>query len=253
MKTLCLSLLLLFHINFAIMATCGTIDPSVSDSKYLEYGQKHKCVLPIIGVSEDNKPYKASCVVIKNNWIITAAHVIKSTTKNFVIFNNDNIEVEIAAYHTDYQDKVFGMHDIAVARLSKNINLDFYPELYDTQDEVGKINSQAGFGFTGTFATGAYKYDAKIRAGSNIVDSIEKTMLVCSNTGKKTQLEFLISSGDSGGGLFIDKKLAGIHSCIWSTDGTLNSDYGDVSGHTRVSVYIKWINDTISSIEKSHK
>jgi V8-like Glu-specific endopeptidase len=253
MKILCLSICLLSCITFCFTLVGGTIDPNVPDTKYVEYGMQHKCVLPIIGLSEDNKPYKASCVVIKNNWIITAAHVIKSTTKNFVIFNNDNIEVEIAAYHTDYQDKVFGMHDIAVARLSKNIDLDFYPELYDTQDEVGKINSQAGFGFTGTFATGAHKYDGKIRAGSNIVDSIEKTMLVCSNTGKKTQLEFLISSGDSGGGLFIDKKLAGIHSCIWSTDGKLNSDYGDVSGHTRVSVYIKWINTTISSIEKSHQ
>ena len=233
------------------MCLSGTIDPNVPDSKYLNYGAQHGCVLQIIGVSEDNTPYKASCVVINKDWIITAAHVIRSTTKNFVIFKNENIPVGIAAYPTEYNPNIFGVHDIAVAKLNKSINLAFYPELYTESDEVGIINSQAGFGFTGNFITGAKIYDGKIRAGSNVVDAIEKSMLVCSNVGKKTQLEFLISSGDSGGGLFIDKKLAGIHSCIWSSNGKLDSNYGDSSGHTRVSVYIKWINSTINNIEKN--
>ena len=64
------------------------------------------------------------------------------------------------------------------------------------------------------------------------------------HTTDKTELEFLISPGDSGGGLFIDQKLAGIHSYVYATDGKSDSDYGDVGCSTRVSDYIEWIDKT---------
>jgi hypothetical protein len=57
----------------------------------------------------------------------------------------------------------------------------------------------------------------------------------------KTSLEFLIASGDSGGGLFIDGKLAGINSCIMAVNGSPKSDYRTESGHTRISINLDWI------------
>jgi secreted trypsin-like serine protease len=56
-------------------------------------------------------------------------------------------------------------------------------------------------------------------------------------------LEFLIASGDSGGGLFIDNKLAGIHSCVMTVGKNPQSKYGEESGHTRISNFIEWIED----------
>ena len=60
-------------------------------------------------------------------------------------------------------------------------------------------------------------------------------------------MEYLIAPGDSGGGLFIDlgagPMLAGVHSFGASFDGITDSDYGDISGHTRVSKFTGWIND----------
>lgn len=250
MRTLCLFFTILIYLSSTVY--CGTIDPNIPDTKYLNYGAQHKCVALIEGKSEDQKNYRASCVIIDKYWVITAAHVVMATTDNYIFFQDKKIPINIVAYHKDYDPDIFGMHDIALCRLSAPVNLDFYPELYADSDEVGKVSSQAGFGFTGNFNTGAYKYDDKIRAGSNVVDSVDKNLLVCSNTGRKSSLEFLISSGDSGGGLFIDKKLAGIHSCIWSEDGKLDSDYGDFSGHTRISVYTEWIVNTMKSIQKEH-
>jgi secreted trypsin-like serine protease len=71
---------------------------------------------------------------------------------------------------------------------------------------------------------------------------MERSCLICSiSGGKKTELEFLIASGDSGGGLFLDGKLAGINSFVSAEDGKTNSSYGDESGHTRISLYREWI------------
>jgi len=95
--------------------------------------------------------------------------------------------------------------------------------------------------------TGANNHDSKKRAGSNFIDRIEKDLLICSpskrNDKNFTSLEFLIASGDSGGGLFIDTKLAGIHFCVMVTGKNPQSKYGEESGHTRISNFIEWINE----------
>lgn len=244
-------LILLLSIS---LCNAGTIDPNTSDSKYLEYGSKHECVVQVDCISDSNQQYKGSGVVINKRWVLTAAHVIIDTKSVYIIYNNKKIKVIATAYPEKFHKNEFGVGDIALCYLDENINLNFYPELYTKDDEVGKVCGLAGYGFTGTFITGAKKYDGLKRAGSNIIDEIDKEFLVCSNyRSKKTELEFLICSGDSGGGLFIDKKLAGIHSCIWSNDGKLDSDYGDFSGHTRIMVYKSWIRNTITKIEKAVK
>ena len=66
----------------------------------------------------------------------------------------------------------------------------------------------------------------------------------------QTTLEFMICPGDSGGGLFIDNKLAGINSFIYAKDGNANANYNDSGCCTRISVYTDWIEDTKKIIEK---
>ena len=65
-------------------------------------------------------------------------------------------------------------------------------------------------------------------------------------------MEFIICPGDSGGGLFIDKKIAGINSCVIATDGKPNSTYTDEGGHTRISQHLDWIHSVLES-EKNEK
>lgn len=234
----------LLAILYSNISLSGTIDPTVPDEKYVEYGKSFNYVVSLCGQSVDGKQYCASAVIIKPKFILTAAHVVKDAQTGFITLDGKKYKVEYFHYPEDYNHNQFGKYDIAIGRLEESVELKFYPPLYKDNDEVGKICCISGFGLTGTFNTGANISDNKRRAGSNIIDYIDKDLLICSpsKTDRRTSLEFLIASGDSGGGLFIDGKLAGINSCVIA-DKTPNSDYKTEAGHTRISNFIEWIED----------
>lgn len=230
---------------FGLYSNAGTIDPSVADSKYIEYGKKFKCIYKICGSYNNGTKFCASAVVIDSHQILTAAHVVKNHKICLLHKDDKAYLVKEIVLHKDFEESNFGIADIALGYIEDDIGLDFYPTLYQDQDEDGKICSISGYGLTGTFLTGANKSDDKQRAGSNHIDKTDRDLLICSPSSKthtkRTELEFLISSGDSGGGLFIDGKLAGINSCVIATDKKPDSTYGDESGHTRVSKFIDWV------------
>lgn len=237
-----------------ILSIAGTIDPLTDDTKYIEYGKKFKYIYKLCGVSKNNELFCGSCVAISPRWVLTAAHVIDGA-KICGISEDDSKQTVLASEtftHEDY-DKDFGYGDIGLVYLAKELELDFYPELYDKEDEVGKLCCISGYGLTGTFLTGQIKSDNHRRAGSNIIDKIDRHLLICTpsptiSTGR-TALEFLIASGDSGGGLFIDGKLAGINSCVMHSPNRPRSIYSNEAGHTRISKYISWIKKIMSSKE----
>lgn len=229
----------------------GTTDPNVSDNKYIEYGNKHECVVKFHSI--DSHHGIGSAVLVAPRIVITAAHMVVGAKEVYVTHGDKKINVDIVLFRSEYLDdmnnNVMSSNDIAVCHLTEAININFYPSLYSNDDEVGKICSICGFGVSGRYNTGVTIVDNQKRAGSNFVDTITSGMLECSiNKGPKTSLEFLIAHGDSGGGLFIDQKLAGINSLIYtdSSDKKLNSDYKDVSCHTRISQHSEWINRVIS-------
>jgi secreted trypsin-like serine protease len=232
----------------------GTIDPSVSDTKYIEYGNKFNYVGKLCGVGGDNQQYCASAVAINDRFILTAAHIIKDAKSCTITINNKTIKVINIEYPIEFEPNNFGFNDIAIGYCEDTIDLEFYPELYENNDEVNKICSISGYGLTGTFITGATTSDNNRRAGSNIIDEIQNDLLICSPSGpgKKTSLEFIIASGDSGGGLFIDNKLAGINSCVMAADKKPDSTYTDECGHTRISKFVSWIKERKTKIMEKH-
>lgn len=253
-----LTLLLATIILFS-NCSAGTIDPNVADSKYIEYGEQHECVVQISGEYPDQSVegkkvgFIASCVIIRPRVVLTAAHVIDGAENIHIILNDEKIKVLCAIRLKAYDKNVMSAFDIAICYLEKEAKIDFYPELYSKDDEVGKTCSIAGFGMTGNHRTGAKVHDEKKRAGSNHIDELFCGMLVCSlNTKPHTALEFLIAHGDSGGGLFIDQKLAGINSTIMThKGGILNSDLQDQSCHTRISLHKPWIDFVVQELEES--
>jgi len=234
----------------------GTIDPSVPDSKYKEYGSKFESVVSLRGMCCCNKqkeehPFYASAVVISPNWILTAAHVVKGGSEIKITIDGKDHDIKKIIINENFKDEEIGYHDLALGYCEDDLGLSFYPELYEKNDEVSKVVSIAGYGMTGTFSTGYEKSDGIRRAGSNIVERTERNVLVCTNMGgKRTQLEYMIASGDSGGGLFIDGKLAGINSFVMAADGKSNSDYGDECAHTRISLYTNWVKEKIKEEQK---
>ena len=241
------SIIIIFIIIFiSTNVLGGTIDPLNNDKKYIEYGSKFNYVIKLCGIYTDDNLFCASAVLIDDYNFLTAAHVVKNAKLVFVTLDDgEQIKAQKITIHEKFDDNFLGNNDIAIGNCIIPFNLTFYPTLYDKNDEIGKMCCISGFGLKGTFNTGAVSSDNKRRAGSNFIDSIDNGLLQCSPTPKgspnHTSLEFLISSGDSGGGLFIDGRLAGINSCVIASDKEPNSSFTDESGHTRISKLIHWI------------
>jgi secreted trypsin-like serine protease len=238
------------------MCHAGTIDPRVPDSKYVEYGEQHECVVPIYGDCEcedgGGKPHKfaASAVVLGPRWVVTAAHVVRGTSGVRVRVRGKEYAIRKVVVNKHFDPDKIGLYDIAMGNSEEDMELPFYPDLYEDKNEEGKVASMCGYGVTGTFGSGAVRSDNKKRAGSNVIDRIENHVVVCSlGTQRHTNMEFMISHGDSGGGLFIDQKLAGINSFVSATDGKPNSDYGDECHHTRISIFAPWIRGNMNGEE----
>lgn len=227
----------------ACIAAAGTIPPSGDDAKYVEYGDQFPFVAKISCVSKaTGHTQLASCTLIGPRHCVTAAHVVHGTHSWAVSVNGVSVPLEVVVVHEEFSGDKIGCCDVAVGRSSKDFGLDWYPSLYSETDEPGLVSSQAGYGMTGTFASGATRSDGKRRAGSNVIDKIDNGMLVCSNSGGRvTSLEYLICPGDSGGGLFIGNELAGVHSFIAVEKRSPSGRFGEESYHTRISQHREWI------------
>ena len=202
----------------------GTIDPSTPDSQYVEFGQKFPYVVQLSSKVACQNPecefkshdYKGSAVVIRPHWLLTAAHVVRDGTAHKAILG-DKTEYELphVVWHKDFDDKSFGVNDIAICYSPKELDMEFYPKLYRKDDEVGKAITISGWGFHGTFYTGAQKHDGKRRAGQNVITGVQRSSLTClPRRANKFPLEFMIAPGDSGGGMFIGNELAGTNSFL---------------------------------------
>lgn len=238
----------------------GTTDPNTPDSQYVEFGKKFPFVRKIRARDAKVEPPKvvlwyASAVLIRPHWILTAAHVMEGAVEPVILGDEEKpTEYPLAhmVVHPLFAEDKTGHCDIALGYSEKDLGLDFYPELYTDTNELGQAVTLAGFGFHGTFHTGMTVTDNKRRAGSNRVTNLDRSVLVCdANRDHRTALEFLITPGDSGGGLFIGNKLAGIHSFLMAIDGKPNGTYTDESAHTRVSLYADWVESEIQKYEQS--
>jgi hypothetical protein len=243
LKKVLIILFLLFP-SFNILYA-GTIDPNISDQKYLNFGNKFYCVVKLCGTYKDNQKFCGSGVIIDENFLLTAAHVVKDYKTCYIKIKDKEYILDKVVIHEDFE-KNFGVADIAIGYHKNGFGLEYYPPLYTKNDEENKIVAIAGWGLTGDFNKGVHLSDDKLRAGSNTIDYISRDLLICSPSHFRnpdhTSLEYLICSGDSGGGLFINGKLAGINSCVMAVGRSPQSKYGDESGHTRVSKFIDWIN-----------
>lgn len=268
----------------------GTIrddrDPALYTSLALEPSYQAVGLLEV-NVFEEGTPAVGSATLVAPDWVLTAAHVVEAspTQPKAVQFTVGGQSYAASRWvlHPKYDgSSLIKGFDLALVQLSQPV-LDVTPaQIYRKKKERGMEGTFVGFGRTGTGISGDTVDDRLKRAGTNIIDgqlkrdnrgflkaidrlgSGAKTFAVDfdspsnpleSRLGGPTpvDLEYLISRGDSGGGVFIDDPndlsgplLAGINSFGEIFDERDDSDYGDLTGHTRVSSFKSWIDKTIT-------
>lgn len=251
---------LLICLSSAHALHAGTRDPNTPDEKYVEFGksfpmvQRFRALVWIKNKETGDQVLTfqyGSAVIIKPNWVLTAAHLTKDASHHAVLIGDKEYKLPHVVCPDEYDEDRIGFHDIALGYSPDDFKLEFYPGLYRKADELGKAVTFAGYGITGTFHTGATVSDNKKRAGHNKLDSEFASVMVCSPSrgSGRFPLEFMIAPGDSGGGMFIGNELAGINSFLLSEDKKPDGTYTDESAFTRVSMYADWVDEQIKTHE----
>ena len=228
--------------------------------------------------------YSASGTLIDDKWVLTAAHAFDGTTSGSFTVGGKAYAVERWVAHPKWDGQLRRGYDLALVKLGAPVTDVAPAALYTGRRELNSVATLVGFGRTGTGLTGHSEYDALKRAGHNTIDGTvgpeqwpanatfrnalpksarsfltdfdDPTNPAESRTGGgAVDMEFLISLGDSGGGAFIStprgQQLAGVHSFAEIPDGSDNSDYGDITGHVRVSSHAKWIRNMLKRERKA--
>lgn len=242
---------LLFFIAIVILIPtlyAGTRHTSVSDQSLLDNGNNYRCVVQI-WVDKPDGRYKASGVLVSKDAILTSGHILYGEKiqpeKITIVYLTKQFKAVSYTIHEDFN--YHNDNDLAIVKIFGFIN-ETYPELYNRSDEIGKSAYLGGYGANGTGNTGYNNWDFKLRIGTNQIEYIHGDLLMCTlSASNQTKYEFVTCPGDSGGGLFIDGKLAGINSSLFgaSKGGKPLGKYNNTSGHTRVSRHREWIKKNI--------
>lgn len=240
-------MLLIFFALSSVVASGGTIEDSIPDSRYREYGKTfapHTC--RIRGVEVSGRPAHASCVLISPHWALTAAHVVADMTSCEILAGDGGHLVNRIFVHPEWQHD-FGWHDIALVHTAQPFSVQRYPTLSDATESLGTVVTAAGYGMSGRLSTGLQSGSDGLRAGTQRLHGFERAVWVCKIERGTTPLPICIAPGDSGGGLWGrasdgSTRLIGINSCV-SRYGGGRSRFvaGEESCHTRVSLYLDWI------------
>jgi hypothetical protein len=221
----------------------------------------------------------ASGVLISNQWVLTAWHVVNSATPGDISFRvngSDRAISEIrllAPANASFSTVAINGTDLALLRLTDVVN-DVNPaSLYLGTNELNRLVSVAGYGNIGTGSGGVtggsngvrhamrntVDFYANDNGGGNIgfvtgrrgvfMTDFDGGQVNWMGSADMLDLEGGVAGGDSGGGLFIEENgqflLAGINSWVGGT-GSPAFGFGEVNGYVNVSWNQQWIQDTLA-------
>lgn len=259
----------------------GTIRHDRTQSQYLEYAESDSfSAAGMLSIERGGDPSVGSGVLVGNGrWVLTAAHLLAGTKDMTFKLGGRTYAADGWVAHPRYDGDFRQGYDLGLVRLSGYAEGVMPAGLYRGRRELGLEAMLVGSGLTGTGLSGAEppaEADRLARAGTNVIDGTTDKLpntyraklprnarvlitdfdspadpsVNTTGSAEPTELELLISHGDSGGPLYVDDGrgnvvVAGIHSYGEFRDERDDSDYGDVAGHTRVSPLRKWIERTI--------
>lgn len=236
----------LFFLALSSVALAVTIEDTIPDARFREYGETFAHVSGRIICSTGTSRATGSCVPISPHWALTAAHVIDQAAAADVITQTGTHATDLRVIHHQWADK-YAEHDIALVHVETPMALARYAPLTDGTERLGTVAAAVGYGATGPLSTGYATADGHIRAGTVLLSAIDRSVYVCEIRRSGSPLPGCIAPGDSGGGLWgtaADGRtvLIGINSFTTKIGkGRVRSQVGEESGHTRVVAYLTWI------------
>lgn len=233
----------------ASSAFAGTTDDGIPDARYVEYGLTFSSYTArVTTISALGDVSVGTCVMIRDRWALTAAHVVHKATAVVITSGSVAWGVEVTHPHESWAD-VHAEHDIALLRVASSFDRGWYPPLGRNTPKPGATVCMAGYGSTGRLSQGFRLADGVLRGGTQLVHGTDRHLIVCVARRGGTGLPFCIAPGDSGGPMFCDGQLVGIASCIMATKGPAKARVGDESGHTDVTRFREWIEATIAKVD----
>jgi hypothetical protein len=239
----------------AAVASAGTVEDTIPDARYREYGDKFAAyTCRLVGETAAGQFQVGSCTLLSPRWALTAAHVVADMAKCSVLTEAGLHRIDRVFAHRDY-DGTFQRHDIALVHVVTPFPVTYYPPLTDGSEQLGSVVTAAGYGVTGPLSVGHVAGDGLIRAGTMRLTAAESSVWVCVIRRGGSPLPFCIAPGDSGGGLYGRDSagrtvLIGVNSYTATTAKKTRSRAGEESGHTRVALYRDWIREVAGSLDE---
>lgn len=263
---LTLSALFMFPILRCKIADAGIHRHDVSSEKFISLAKESQ--FACVGQLKRDDKAIGSAVMISSQWAITSAHIFGDLPEKGVTveIGGQTFQINEVVIHPNYKNANLKLAtDLALIMLDKNYK-GKTAKIYEKDKEIGATVTIVGYGkFRGAFDASANS-EGK-RAGQNVIDTIGGEKLPANflgvdltnpknpttdKFGNKTplELEYIIDSGDSGGGMFMREKskwfLAWINTrTVYDRDKLVKfSEYGFYDSHsyfTRVSTVHNWI------------
>lgn len=219
----------------------------------------------------NKRTYGSGVLLAGGQYILTAAHLFSDNPQlsnvHVIDGNGQQISSQITQIFihplwnnnpADYN------HDLALIKLSQPLATLTGYEIYREQNEIGRTFTRVGFADNGV-VSGKNTYDAltdkinpllgtSVETGAQLLydyddgtpqhDAIGQ-LLNLPNLGLGSE-ETMSQTGLSGGGTFIDGKIAGIGSFIFRSDlsdvnSVIDSSIGELGSDTRISTHADWI------------
>lgn len=238
----------------ASTASAATVDDSIGDAAYLGYAETFQpWVGRVIGADTSGTAIAGSCTLLAPHWALTAAHVVHELTRAEVVIGDQRHRVDRIYAHRDWRSTDYGWHDIALVHVARPFSVQKYPTLSEGTESLQTVAAVSGYGMKGTLANGLQGADARLRAGTVRLSGTDRAVWVC-RIERGTPLPVCIAPGDSGGPLWAAGadgvvRLSGVSSFVARLGEPARYVWGEESGHTRVSLYLDWIDEVTGGLD----
>ncbi|MDG2091184.1 MAG: trypsin-like serine protease [Gammaproteobacteria bacterium] len=235
-----------------------------ADSRYVVYAQQYPQLF-YLHTRFNNKNCVAT--LISQQWAITAGHCTEQTPLGEMI--NIGADYSVSLDGEDYKITELVIHpsymhpqqseavDLALIKLDRPVTGISPIDLYQGVDEMDKVVSFVGWGFTGMGTQGGMDNDGKMRRAQNTVMNAGKWLEFIFDDPRDTNsaalpLEGVPGLGDSGGPALMETPqgmmIMGV--ALGEIDNPLASQqggYGSISLYERVSTHYAWMMLVIGS------